>query len=128
MLGVSHIIGLNASSFAYFFVFRNRLKLYLSIPLTIISFFQAKNLATKSFVERVYKPIEPIYEEIRQHQTVTSSTPTGAKGVRELKEVMQQSQEIEKKIPIEERTDLSEKDKMKFQLQNREKQQSAAVA
>ena len=91
MLGVSAIIGLNAASFTYFFILRNRLKFYLSIPLTVITFFQAKNLATKSFIERAYWPIEPIYEEIRQHQTVTPLTPSGAKGVRELKEVIQKT-------------------------------------
>lgn len=67
MLMISNLVGLNVSSMTYLLLFRNRLKLYVSIPLTIITFFLSRNYVMKSFVEKIYLPMEPIYEEIRRH-------------------------------------------------------------
>ena len=68
----------------------------------------------KSYVDRIYYPLEPLYKEIRTHKTVTESNPEGVKGVRQLREALQESVESETRIPIAERTDLTRRDKLKI--------------
>ncbi len=66
MIATSYLIGLQSAVFAYFGAFRY-LKLYVGIPLTITTFALARNFAMKGSINRLYYPIEPLYEEVRKH-------------------------------------------------------------
>ena len=83
MVGVSFLIGANGAAFAYFGIFRH-FKIYIGLPLTIITFFLAKNFSLKGSINRVYYPMEQIYQEVRHHQTVSDITPEGASGIRDI--------------------------------------------
>ena len=66
MVGISYLLGFNCAAFGYFGLFRH-LKLYLCIPFTAITFYLGKNLSLKRSINRLYYPIEPLYEEVRRH-------------------------------------------------------------
>ena len=111
LLGISYLIGINCAAFGYFGVFRH-LKLYVGIPLTVIAFALGKNLSMKGSINRLYYPIEPLYEEVRRHQTVSDVTPKGARGVRDIEKA---SQELsDGRVPLTKRKDLSNADKRKI--------------
>lgn len=66
MVSIAYLVGLNAAAFGYFFAFRH-LRLYLSIPFTFVTFHLARNFSMKGSINKLYYPIEPLYEEVRRH-------------------------------------------------------------
>ena len=88
MMGLSVLAGLNFTAFAYFGAIRH-FKLYIGIPLTVTTFFLMRNYELKLYMMKMYYSIEPLYEEVRRHQTVSAATPLGAKGVRDIEKVSQ---------------------------------------
>jgi len=112
MVAISYLIGVQSAAFAYFGVLRH-LKLYVGIPLTVVTFALSRNLATKSCINRLYYPMEPLYEEVRKHQSISKATPMGAKGVRDIERVTQILEE-QQRTPIMEREDLTQADKKKI--------------
>ena len=89
---------------AYCLAFRH-LKPYVALPLVFGTALLTRNLVSKFALERIYFCLEPIYQEIRTHRSVTKQTPQGAKSATDLK--------IEPYVPIQEREDLSAADKLK---------------
>ena len=66
MVGTSNLVGLNCAVFGYFALFRH-MRLYLGVPLTMISYSLGKSFSMKGYINRVYYPIEPLYNEVRSH-------------------------------------------------------------
>ena len=88
MIAASYLIGVQCAAFAYFGALRH-MKLYVGLPLTVVTFAMSRNLAMKSCINRLYYPIEPLYDEVRRHQSVSEATPKGAKGIRDIDRVTQ---------------------------------------
>ena len=86
LVGVSYLVGLNCAAFAYFGAFRH-LKLYVGVPLTVVTFALARNFSIKGSMDRLYYPMEPLYDEVRKHQTVSEVTPRGATGIEDIERV-----------------------------------------
>ena len=74
MVSISYLVGFQAAVFGYFGAFRH-LKLYIGIPLTAVTFALSRNLALKSCINRLYYPVEPLYEEVRKHRSISKATP-----------------------------------------------------
>ena len=121
MVAASYLIGLKCAAFAYFGALRH-MKLYVGLPLTVVTFAMSRNLAMKSCINRLYYPVEPLYDEVRRHQSVSQATPKGAKGVRDIERVTQILEE-QKQTPIMERDDLTKADKRKIRAQTRSMRQ-----
>ena len=117
MVGISYLIGVQATLFAYFGAFRH-LKLYVGLPLTAATFILARNFSMKSCVDRLYYPLDPLYEDVRRHRSVSKATPQGARGVREIERTTHMQFE-EQRTPLMERDDLSAADKKKIRAQTR---------
>ena len=83
MYMISKLVGVNAAAFAYFGVFR-QFRWYIGLPMTVVTFVLARNFSMKGSVSRLYYPLEPLYEEVRRHQSKTLENPRGASGVREI--------------------------------------------
>ena len=66
MVAASYLIGLQCAAFAYFGALRH-MKLYVGLPLTVVTFAMSRNLAMKSCINRLYYPVEPLYDEVRRH-------------------------------------------------------------
>ena len=111
MISISYIVGLNCAALGYFGMFRH-LRKYIGVPLAFVAFSLGKSLTTKSLVNRMYYPIEPLYNEVRSHQTVSAATPTGARGVRDIEKANKLLGES--RVPLMERTDLTKADKRKI--------------
>ena len=93
----SYLLGLNAAFLGYAGAF-HRLKLYLGIPLTILTFTQVRNYTLNNCLGRLYYPVEPLYEEVRNEN----------KAFRRPK--------VETKfVPAKEREDLTDQDKAKIE-------------
>lgn len=116
MLAVSYLVGLNCAALAYFGALRH-FRPYLGIPLTCITFAMARNLSLKGSINKVYYPVEPLYEEVRRHQTVSEVNPQGAKGIRDIERASQVISESN--VPLTQRTDLTKADKRKIMRQTR---------
>ena len=65
LMGVSYLIGVNTALLS--FILFQRLRFYISIPLTVIAFLEGRNLAMRNCLDRIYFPLEPLYKEIRHH-------------------------------------------------------------
>lgn len=127
MIATSYLIGFQTAVFAYFGAFRH-LKLYVGIPLTITTFALARNLTMKGSINRLYYPMEPLYNEVRRHQTVSAATPRGAKGVRDIERATQVLTE-QSQTPLTKRDDLTKADKRKIMRQTKAmRQQSVQYA
>ena len=123
MVCLSYLVGLNTAAFAYFAAFRH-LRRYLGIPFTVVAFYMGRNLSVKGSISRLYQPIEPLYKEVRKHQTVTEVTPHGAKGVKDIEKATQVLDDAER-TPLLQRTDISKADKRKIMRQTRERRKSS---
>jgi hypothetical protein len=66
-LSMSYLLGANFTFFAYHLAFKH-LKLYVGIPLTVATFFVSRNLIMKNCMERVYWPVEGVYNRLREEQ------------------------------------------------------------
>jgi hypothetical protein len=64
----------------------------MGIPLALGSWFVTRNLAIKNGMERIYYPIEPIFNGIRKHHSVTPQTPKGISEIKDI-DISVQSQE-----------------------------------
>ena len=87
-MSISYLIGFQAAAFGYFGAFRH-LKLYVGLPLTVITYALSRNFVLKTCMNRLYYPVEPLYEEVRNHRSVSKATPKGAVGVRDIEKVTQ---------------------------------------
>ena len=61
----------------------------------------------------MYHPVEPLYEEVRKHQTVSEATPRGARGVKDIERATELLSERQQ-TPLKDRTDLTKRDKKKI--------------
>ena len=111
MVSISYLVGLNCAAFAYFAGFRH-LKPFVGVPFTLITFYLARNFSMKRCMDRLYYPVEPLYEEVRRHKTVSKATPGGAKGVKDLE--MATATAEEQRVPLTKRPDLTKADKRKI--------------
>ena len=111
MFAISQLVGINAAAFAYFGVFRN-FRWYIGLPMTIVTFTLARNFSLKASVQRLYYPLEPLYQGVRRHQSIPPENPTGASGIRDIQNY-QVASELER-VPITQRTELTKGDKRKI--------------
>ena len=125
-LVLSYIGGINIAYFAYHLAFK-KLRRYVGLPLTFITFFECRNLIMKNCMDKIYFPIEPLYKELRgeekQSETDTANGDGATDGKKkplhvfdELKsEVMQQDrklQAIEAEIYKEQEQDRKDFDEL----------------
>ena len=61
---------MNAAFFSWCLLFRY-VKFYLGIPLALGTWFVSRNIAIKNGFERIYYPIEPVFNGIRKQLSVT---------------------------------------------------------
>ena len=66
-LVLSYVGGLNISFLAWHLGIKN-LKAYLGIPLVIATFFISRNFIMKNCMDKIYFPIKPIYDKLRQEE------------------------------------------------------------
>jgi L-lactate permease len=64
MISVSTLIGVNIAFFSYCLVLR-KMKVYVSLPLTLAIYFLSRNLVMKNCLERIYLPLDYVFKEIR---------------------------------------------------------------
>lgn len=122
MYVVSQLVGINAAAFSYFGFWR-QFRWYFALPATVITHYLARNFSMNGSISRLYYPLEPLYEEVRRHQSISRENPRGAVGIRDI----QYSQESlsEEQTPILQRDDLSKADKRKILRQTRQARQTA---
>lgn len=96
LVGVSYLLGINCAIAGYFMGL-GRLRWYVSAPTTFVVFFLSRNLVMKNCIDKVYYPVQPLYQQVwKSHKAKTVS------------EISQS--EVKK---IAERDDLSLEDKKK---------------
>jgi len=61
---LSWVGGLNVAFVGYHVLFKN-LKRFIGLPLTFVVFFEARNLIMKNCMDKIYYPIEPLYQRLR---------------------------------------------------------------
>lgn len=71
LISVSTLLGFNVAFFSYYLALRF-LKPYVGIPLALGTFLVTRNILCRNSLERIYYPMEPVYQEIRKHRTITS--------------------------------------------------------
>ena len=64
MFSVSTLIGANIAFFAYSLVLR-KMKVYVSFPMTLAIYLLSRNLVMKNNLDRIYLPMESVFNEIR---------------------------------------------------------------
>ena len=111
MYVISKLVGINTAAFAYFGVFRH-VKWYFGLPLTVVTFALARNFSMKGSISRLYYPLEPVYDEIRRHQSKSESNPQGAVGIRDIQKSTEAFEPT--RVPLLERDDISKADKRKI--------------
>eukprot|EP00347_Sterkiella_histriomuscorum_P017785 403348002 len=70
---LSYVAGINISYFAYHMGLK-KLKLYVGLPLTFVVFFESRNIFMKNFMDKIYFPIEPIYNQLREDEKYAKSS------------------------------------------------------
>ena len=60
-MSLSWLLGLNIAFFGYHLAFKH-LKLFVGIPLTVVSFFVSRNLIMRNCMDKIYFPLNPLYE------------------------------------------------------------------
>ena len=65
LMGVSTLIGINTALIT--FILLRRKLFWISIPLTFIAYLEGRNIAMRNCLDRIYFPLEPLYQEIRYH-------------------------------------------------------------
>ena len=110
MLYLSNVLAFNVGGISFLLLDKTRFAIYFRLPLVIASIIVSRNFFMKCALERIYYPLEPIYQEIRKHRTVTKQNP---KGINTIDKLRFQGDDF---VPIEERTDLSPEDKEKERI------------
>ena len=64
---LSWVGGANIAFFGYHLAFKH-LKRYIGLPLTIATFFLSRNIIMKRCMDKVYYPLQPLYEKMRAEE------------------------------------------------------------
>ena len=57
--------GINLAYLSYHVAFRH-LKRFIGLPLTFIVFFEGRNMLMKNCMDKIYYPLEPLYQRLRK--------------------------------------------------------------
>jgi hypothetical protein len=64
---LSWLGGANIAFFGYHLAFKH-LKRYIGLPVTVATFFVSRNLIMKRCMDKVYYPLQPLYEKMRAEE------------------------------------------------------------
>ena len=68
---MSWMFGINLGFLSYHIAFKY-LKAYVGIPLTFIVFFESRNFLMQRVMDKVYFPLQPIYQRLRNEEKKSS--------------------------------------------------------
>lgn len=61
------VLGANITFFGYQVIFRH-LKPFIGVPITIATFFLSRNLLMKACMDKIYFPLQPLYQRLRNEE------------------------------------------------------------